>query len=162
MYIISKMNRIIEDIVKAFSKSALFEMTLDRADFVKLTSNLAPQIVENWCMIHYCTLFDPDNLNKNHWKQELRAYCKKLLQSIVKVNKLKATNAAMIDMLELDNPDQIYAIIYDKFEEEHFDIKKDICEEFAKIGLQKIIYLVSQNFSNTTYQELYRYIDEDI
>jgi trehalose-6-phosphate synthase len=149
-------------IVEYFSKTPLFEMAYSREQYINNIDNIANQIVENWCLIHYCTLYDSDNENKNHWKQELRAYCKKLLQSIVKVNKLKATNAAMIDMLELDNPDQIYAIIYDKFEEEHFDIKKDICEEFAKIGLQKIIYLVSQNFSNTTYQELYRYIDEDI
>lgn len=149
-------------IVEYFSKTPLFEMAYSREQYINNIDNIANQIVENWCLIHYCILYDSDNENKNHWKQELRAYCKKLLQSIVKVNKLKATNAAMIDILELDNPDQIYAIIYDKFEEEHFDIKKDICEDFAKIGLQKIIYLVSQNFSNTTYQELYRYIDEDI
>ena len=156
------MNRIIEHIVEEFSKTRLFEMAYSREQYINNIDGIADQIVENWCLIHYCTLYDIDDENKNHWKQELCAHCKKLLRSLAKVNKLKVTQYAMIDMLELDDAKQIEAIIADKFREEHFELVSDICDDFVNIGLHKIIYLVSQNFSNNTYQELYRYIDEDI
>lgn len=68
----------------------------------------------------------------------------------------------MIEMLELDNQKIVEVTIADKFEKENFEIKQDICRDFSEYGLQKIIYLVSKKFSNTSYQELYRYIDEDI
>lgn len=160
MYIISKMNRIIEDIVKAFSKSALFEMALDRANFVKLTSNLAPQIVENWCMIHYCTLFDPNNLNKNHWKQELDAYCYRLYNTKTKNNKQRILEQVFIQDNELNNKDVVYKWMQRKFRIEQIndiDHQNQICEDFIKY-IEHLIYLISC----CDYQELYRYINEDI
>lgn len=137
-------------------------MAYNREQYIDNIDDIADQIVENWCLIHYCTLYDKDNKNKSHWKQELKSYCKKLLRSVVKVNKLKATQDAMIEMLELDNQKIVEVTIADKFEKENFEIKQDICRDFSEYGLQKIIYLVSKKFSNTSYQELYRYIDEDI
>lgn len=156
------MNKLVEYLIKQLSKTKIFEMTYSREQYIDNIDDIADQIVENWCLIRYCTLYDKDNKNKVHWKQELKSYCKKLLRSVVKVNKLKATQDAMIEMLELDNQKIVEVTIADKFEKENFEIKQDICRDFSEYGLQKIIYLVSKKFSNTSYQELYRYIDEDI
>lgn len=154
--------RMQEYMIEQLSKTRLFEMAYNREQYIRNVDSLADQIVENWCLIHYCTLYDPDNQNKSHWKQELQTYCKKLLRSIVEVNKQKATRYAMIEMLNLDDPKQIHAIVSDKFRTEKLTLDLQICEDFATIGLQKIIYLISDNFTITSYQELYRYIDEDI
>jgi hypothetical protein len=156
------MNKPVEYLIEQLSKTHIFEMAYSREQYIDNIDDIADQIVENWCLIHYCTLYDKDNKNKAHWKQELKSYCKKLLRSVVKVNKLKATQDAMIEMLELDNQKIVEVTIADKFEKENFEIKQDICKDFSEYGLQKIIYLVSKKFSNTSYQELYRYIDEDI
>lgn len=156
------MTRIQEYLIEKLSQTKLFEMAYDREQYVRNIDGIADQIVENWCLIRYCTIYDPTNPNKKHWKQELQSHCKKLLRSIVKVNKLKATQYALIDMLELDDPKQIRAIIYDKFKKEKLGIENQVCDDFVNMGLQKIIYLVSHKFTNTTQQELYRYIDEDI
>lgn len=156
------MNKLTEYLIEQLSKTHIFEMAYSREQYIDNIDDIADQIVENWCLIRYCTLYDKDNKNKAHWKQELKSYCKKLLRSVVKVNKLKATQDAMIEMLELDNQKIVEVTIADKFEKENFEIKQDICKDFSEYGLQKIIYLVSKKFSNTSYQELYRYIDEDI
>lgn len=154
------MNRLSEYIIEQFSKTKLFEMALDRTDYIRLVSNLLPQIVENWCLIRYCSLYDKNNLNKNHWKQELDSYCYRLYNTKTKNNKKKILEQVIIRDNELNDINVVYKWLQRKFRIEKICEKakqEKICSDFVNY-IEHIIYLIS----SSDYQELYRYIDEDI
>lgn len=147
-------------IIQYYSKLPLCEMAIDRADYVKKVDNLTQQIVENWCLIHYCTLYDSNNLNKNHWKSELDSYCFQLFEMKTKNNKQKILEQVLIRDNELNNKDVVYKWMQRKFRIENISNKNQqdqICKDFSEY-IEHLIYLIAGN----DYQELYRYIDEDI
>lgn len=156
------MNRFQEYLIEKLSSTKLFEMAYSREKYIDKVNDLSRQIVENWCLIRYCTKYDSENQNKNHWKTELLAYCDALYNLFVKTDKKSATKAALIGNDELNVPKRIEELLQMKFNKERFEIKADICKEFAEYGLYKIINLVSAKRGSGNYQELYRYIDEDI
>lgn len=156
------MNRLTEHIVEWISKTKLFEMALDRAKYIDLIINLSDQIAENWCLIRYCTKYNPDNINKDHWKAELYATCSKLLRQNVTTDKRKAAEHGFIDNLEFNDSDVVYYTVQSKFKKEGFSLTGDICDDFVSHGLPKLIYLISSKRSSGKFNALYRYIDEDI
>lgn len=156
------MNYLKEYLVSALASTKLFEMAYSREKYIDKVNDLSRQIVENWCLIRYCTKYDPNNINKNHWKTELLTHCDALYNLFVKTDKKSATKAALIGNDELNIPEHIKELLQMKFNKEHFEIKADICKEFAEYGLYKIINLVSAKRGSGNFQELYRYIDEDI
>lgn len=154
------MNRLTEYIIEWLSKTKLFEMALDRADYLFTVRHIAGQIVENWCLVRYCTLFDTDNINKNHWKTELEAACYTLFQVVTKHNKKRLLETGLIKELELNKESVLTKYIIRKFKKEC--IADEQCmsvvkHDFAE-ALSHLIYLLSGD----DYNELYRYIDEDI
>ena len=156
------MNKFIECIIEQLSKTKLFEMALDRAKYIDLIINLSDQIAENWCLIRYCTTYDSNNINKDHWKSELYAACSRLLRQNVSTDKRKATEYGFIGNLEFNNTDTVYYAVEPKFKKEGFSLTHDICDDFVGYGLQKLMFLISSKRSSGKFNELYRYIDEDI
>ena len=156
------MNYLKEYLVTALASTKLFEMAYSREKYIDKVNDLSRQIVENWCLIRYCTKYDTGNTNKNHWKTELLAHCDALYQMFVKTDKKTATKTALIGNDELNTPKHIAELLQMKFNKEHLEVKDDICREFAEYGLYKIINLVSAKHGYGNYQELYRYIDKDI
>ena len=59
-----------ETIYRVYSKLPLNEYFVNRSKFVDNVWHLSYQIVENWCLIHYCTLTGRVQ-TKEHWKKEL-------------------------------------------------------------------------------------------
>ena len=55
-------------------------------DYKNRVDGLRFQLVENWCLCKYCSLFDRDNQNFNHWKIELRSVLKNLKMINIKGN----------------------------------------------------------------------------
>lgn len=154
------MTRIRDFIIEQLSKTTLFEMAIDRAEYSQLASNMIEQIVENWCLVHYCTLYDIDNINKNHWKQELDAYCYRLFRTITKNDKQRILEQVWIRDNELNKKEVVIQWMKRKFRIEQIKDRaqqEQICQDFAK-QIDHIIFLIS----GKDYQELYRYIDEDI
>ena len=63
----------LHNIIKEEIKKYLTEYADPRNRFIKRVDDVVPQLVENWCLVHYCTLCNEDiNQCKNHWKIELR------------------------------------------------------------------------------------------
>ncbi len=156
------MNKLTECIVEQLSKTKLFEMAFSRAKYIDFIINLSDQIAENWCLVRYCTKYDPNNINKDHWKTELYAVCSKLLRQNVTTDKRSAAESGFIDNLEFNDADTVYYAVQTKFKKEGFGLTRDICDDFANRGLPKLIYLISSKRSSGKFNELYRYIDEDI
>ena len=57
------MKSIKEYILNVIQESYIFEMAYDRKEIKKRVEALTNQIIENWCLIKYCSLYDKNNTN---------------------------------------------------------------------------------------------------
>ena len=58
------MKSIKEYILDVIQESYVFEMAYNRKEIKKRVEALINQIIENWCLIKYCSLYDKNNINK--------------------------------------------------------------------------------------------------
>ena len=65
-------------IFETISNTWLFEMAYNRQEYLYRIMGLNKQIVENWCLVKYCNLYDEENKNRLHWSSELIAHLENL------------------------------------------------------------------------------------
>ena len=80
-------------ILETISNTWLFEMAYSRQNYLHQIMGLNKQIVENWCLVKYCNLYDEENYNRLHWSKELIAHMENLCNCQLKkgLDKLKTT-----------------------------------------------------------------------
>ena len=121
------MKSIKEYILDVIQESYIFEMAYDRKELKKRVEALTNQIIENWCLIKYCTLYDNENRNKNHWKQELRAHLYNIYEMKIKggnaTAKYNLISEIIFDKREITTTNKISLIIRNKFRIENIPIK---------------------------------------
>lgn len=123
---------IYECVYKVLHETQLFEYLIYRNDFTKMCWNLSHQILENWCLVHYCTLVGRTEL-KEHWKDELLSYLDRIDRNGIKSNNSPKSREKAIrqgfDMADLfDVNSKIYKYVWKKFEKEQiFD--KEIVQQ---------------------------------
>ena len=109
------MKSIKEYILDVIQESYIFEMAYDRKELKKRVEALTNQIIENWCLIKYCTLYDNENRNKNHWKQELRAHLYNIYEMKIKggnaTAKYNLISEIIFDKREITTTNKISLII---------------------------------------------------
>ena len=66
-------------------KTLLTEMAVKRGEYKTKIDNLIPQVLENWCLVHYCTLAG-DIETKEHWANELRGHLITIARYSIKGN----------------------------------------------------------------------------
>lgn len=105
---------------------ALNEMAVYLKDFKKRVDGLKFQIVENWCLCMYCSLYDRDNINYNHWKEELFACMANIQRVDIKnnVDKHKTIEKMLVDDYDYNKPKKIYYIAREKFIKENLPLDK--------------------------------------
>lgn len=54
-------------------RGMLNEMALPRKNYKDKVDSLIPQILENWCLVHYCSIIGRTEY-KIHWSDELRGH----------------------------------------------------------------------------------------
>lgn len=109
-------------ILDSLSNTNLFEQAMNRKDIINKIIYHSGQIIENWALIVYCNFYDENNLNINHWKQELSTQCDQIFYTEIKgSSREKAISYAILDKMELNNSDIIYKIISKKFKKENFN-----------------------------------------
>ena len=123
------------------------EMAVSLKEYKKRVDGLRFQLVENWCLLEYCRLYDPSNININHWKTELKACINNLKYLNIKshTNKQKVLTKALIEDYDYDDVDMIFRIIEDKFGIEGIVNQVqiiNICKNFTK-AIKEIIYIIS-------------------
>lgn len=123
-----------ECVYRIYTKLPLYEYAVHRSDFVNRVSNLLPQILENWCLVHYCTLVGRTE-TKEHWKEELRTHMLNVggldIKSNNKTNKrLKAIYEGfeIRDMIG-DCSEKIFLYVEGKFQKENIDPKNEIVKQ---------------------------------
>lgn len=147
-------------IIEAVSTTFIFEMTYSREKYINEVHSLTDQIVQNWCLIKYCNLYDIENENRLHWSKELIAHISNLQRMKLKggINKYRTTKYSFIERDEINNIDNVEQIIVLKFEEEHINTNlMEIATEFVN-SLDAIIDIIS----NKTLQELKNYVHNQI
>lgn len=154
-----------EFLIEMLSKTQLFEMAYNRKDFIRTCDNFHKQIVENWCLVKYCNLYDKQNLNLNHWKYELYSHCDNLYRMQIDSDKYKAIKHSFIKNNELDDYKTVELTTCKKFEYEGIETNskyREVVEMFIEYGVEKIMRLISNKKSNINTNLLYSYIFEDI
>lgn len=116
-----ELDRIIEEKVNK-KLSYLMEYAIPRSKFIDNTSSLVYQIIENWCLVRYCTLTSRES-NKEHWAIELRAHMSNIGRDTIKGNdsydsRIKAISEGFDAKDAFNGPERIMEIIKDKFKVE--------------------------------------------
>lgn len=154
-----------EFLITTISNTQLFEMAYNRKDFIRSCDNLHKQIVENWCLVKWCNLYDQKNPNLNHWKYELYSHCDNLYRMQIDSDKHKAIKQSFIQNNELDDYKSIELMTCKKFEFEGIELDSkyhEVIEKFVDYGLGKLMVLISNKKSNINTNLLHSYIFDDL
>lgn len=150
-----------EYIIEAISNSYIFEMAYKRKDFINTCNLLCQQIVENWCLVRYCTL-NNQTILKKHWQDELYAHCDNIFKMKIDSNKFSAIKESWIKNNELNDFETIKFLIYKKFSKENINDYDNVIKDFITYGLEKLMILLSNKQNNTNTNLLYQYIYDEI
>ena len=155
------MKNLQEFILEAISNTWLFEMAYSREKYIDRLMGLDNQIVENWCLIKYCNMFDEEHWDRLHWSKELLAHMANANECKLKkgLNKLNTTNYVFITLNELNNVDTVDLWLERKWDTEQLpdDKRKIVAAEFVK-ALPKICQLIAGN----SYNDIKKYIYNEI
>ena len=157
------MKSIKEYILNVIQESYIFEMAYDRKEIKKRVEGLINQIIENWCLIKYCSLYDNNNINKHHWKQELKAHLYNIYEMKLKGGNVKTKynliSEIIYDKKEITTSSKISSIIRIKFRTENISIYNDICD-LCIDNLNYIIELISNNENDDNTDKIYDYVEQ--
>lgn len=124
----------IRRIVKEELRMLLLEMPLPRRRWKQKIDDLLDQIIQNWCLVHYCTLINREALKK-HWKEdELQTYLTKCASYKIDGNnsvkgRLKALNEVWAERDFATDVNCINLIVNTKFRKEHIDVNSPIYQQ---------------------------------
>ena len=149
-------------VYKALNETFLMEYLVHRHNFTELVWNLSPQIVENWCLVHYCTLVGRIE-TKEHWKKELYSYLKRISTNGIKANNSpKSSSKAIVEGFEMadlyNGTETIIMLITDKFEEENIPIDNNI-RQVAQDFVDNINNLVEHLSYYNNLENIKKYIN---
>lgn len=149
-------NKSYNDIINynLYGNGYLTEMALHKDEFIDLILNLKDQLVENWCLCAYCSLYDNINPNYEHWCSEFSSYANKIKRCNIKSgNKQKMIFITYIDKYDLNDSDMIYRIIHEKLIKEQIDehIIRNLCEYFAQNAKLLTDYLSNNDYETQEY-----------
>lgn len=151
-----------EYILEVISNSYVFEMAYDRKELKKRVESLLNQIIENWCLVRYCSLYDKNNININHWRRELQSHLFNIFEMSIKGgnynSKYNLISEIIFNKREITTSNKISLIIRNKFRIEGIVIKSDICEGCLE-NLKELISLISNKETPENSDELFDYID---
>lgn len=113
--------------------SLIMEYALPRSKFIDNAFNLSQQIIENWCLVHYCTITNRTD-TKKHWKDELFAHMDNVSKNTIKKNNsFENRKKAFIEAFDYNDlftsPERIVRLTLRKFMKEEIDTKS---EEYTK------------------------------
>lgn len=123
----------LKQIIKESLNNLILEYSMKRKDYFIRCVNLSQQIIENWCLVHYCTIINEDiNRCKNHWKKELFSHMATLSE---------------IDLKDNNSTESRIKVIQSAFEENDLITSKQILKKIGKKFIIEGINLKDENIS---------------
>ena len=122
----SKLKEATLDVLNENRKELLTEIAFNRNEYKSKIDNLFPQVLQNWCLVHYYTLIGRND-TKNHWSDELRGHMFTVSRYRIKGNDSFKTREKILYEIWEDNDYDIpkflnMAIINKMLEEPNIDV----------------------------------------
>lgn len=121
-------NILLEEVAKLLENNKrliLNEMALPRKTYKKRIDDLMPQVLENWCLVHYCTVIEQEQY-KVHWSGELRVHLLTMTRLSISNNDSKESRLKVLQEIWDENdygkPEFLNLTVVNKFIEEQIDI----------------------------------------
>ena len=151
-----------EYILEKLQNTLVFEMAYSRKELKNSFDGILDQIIENWCLVKYCSLYDEQNINKNHWANELTAHMYNILKRQLKNGgedaKLQLLKSVTYEQKEYTTAISIKRCIRLKFKKENIQIHDDVCSDCIE-DLETILNLISKKDTDENYQNIDTYIE---
>ena len=156
------MTNIKEYILEKLQNTLVFEMAYSRKELKNSFDDILDQIIENWCLVKYCSLYDVQNTNKNHWADELTAHMYNILKRQLKNGgkdaKLQLLKSVAYDQKEYTTAIAIKKCIRLKFKKENIQITDELCSACIE-DLETILELISKRDTEENYENIDTYIE---
>ena len=145
-------------------------MAENRSKYQDILRNLQKQIIQNWCLVRYCTITNTNMDLRSHWCSELIGYLYDICEIKLKDDKtykikLKATKQQYLEYSELDtDKDKIWIGIKQKFDKEHITDKNIIdrvIEDFMN-DIENICEMISSKPTQTLLDNINKYVYNEI
>ena len=117
----------VEKILEYRNQGLIIEMALPRKVVKQKIEDIFPQIIQNWCLIHYAQISGEKQSLVNHWKTELMAHLSNVIAYQIKDNDSYDSRKKLINKIIIDYEYTDYSVIdikvWVKFKKENIDIK---------------------------------------
>lgn len=157
------MTTIKEYILEKLQNTLVFDMAYSRKELKNSFDDILDQIIENWCLVKYCLLYDTNNINKNHWTDELTAHMYNILKRQLKNGgedaKLQLLKLVAYDQKEYTTAIAIKKCIRLKFKRENIQIADELCSACIE-DLETILELSSKRDTEENYENIDTYIEK--
>jgi hypothetical protein len=101
-------------------------MALPRKTYKERIRGLSCQLLENWCLVRYCSLIGQE-VYKKHWADELRGHMLSMSRLSIKGNDSVETRQKVFEEVwaddDYDNPQLLTMVVANKFISEGIDVK---------------------------------------
>lgn len=138
------------NILELRKRGLMVEMALPRKVVKKKIEDIFPQIIENWCLIHYAQLSNEKQDLVNHWKNELMAHISNAISHQIKDNDSYDSRKKLVNQIIIDFDYTDYNIIdlkvWTKFMKENIDVdSKDYAKTLFDFvnAVNDIVHLIS-------------------
>ncbi len=151
-----------EYILEKLQNTLVFEMAYSRKELKNSFDGILDQIIENWCLVKYCSLYDEQNINKNHWANELTTHMYNILKRQLKNGgedaKLQLLKYVTYDQKEYTTAAAVKRCIRLKFKKENIQIHDEVCSACIE-DLETILNLISKRDTEENYENIDTYIE---
>ena len=117
----------VEKLLECRKQGLIMEMALPRKIVKQKIEELFPQIIQNWCLIHYANISGEKTILINHWKNELMTHLSNAISYQIKDNNSYDSRKKIVNQIILDFDYTDYSIIdlkvWTKFKKENIDVK---------------------------------------
>lgn len=151
-------NESVESTIKRISEGIVNEMALPLSAFRQRVDGLRFQLIQNWCLLKYCQLYSPNNVNFAHWSTEFLACTDNIRDFEIKgrINKQKTINKMFVVDYDYNQSRKILPIIRDKFDVEkiHDNAQREaVALEFSNSINSLITFLCDTSIPNAKYMK---------
>ena len=129
------------------------EMSIPLKRFRERSDGIRLPLIRHWCLCKWCQLFDKENQNLNHWKDEVFAFIDDLQSIDIKngISKKKTLTNMWLNDYDFNNANKVFKIIRGTFRREGIEDESQLMEvssEFASNGVNGLIDVISNDDIN--------------
>ena len=151
-------NEPVESTLKRIGGSIVNEMALPLKTFRQRVDGLRFHLIENWCLLKYCQMYSPNNVNLAHWSSEFIACADYIRGFEIKggMNKQRTITKMLVVDYDYNQSRKILPIIRDKFDLEkmHDNAQREaVAQGFSNSINSLITFLCDTSISNAEYMK---------